>query len=71
MPLSTLSILSDAVRDHRATNGRKDRPPAITADLNEPHILRSLCNVKITKIVTGPSANYAIVIDSSFFHPSL
>lgn len=30
----------------------------------EPHILRSLCNVKASKIITGPSANYAIVLDS-------
>ncbi|CAD6577989.1 MAG: hypothetical protein TREMPRED_002079 [Tremellales sp. Tagirdzhanova-0007] len=47
-----------------ATNGRKDRAPATTSDLHTPHILRSLCNVKITKIITGPAANFAVVIDT-------
>nr|XP_019044112.1 hypothetical protein I302_07392 [Kwoniella bestiolae CBS 10118]OCF23042.1 hypothetical protein I302_07392 [Kwoniella bestiolae CBS 10118] len=31
--------------------------------LLSPVILRSLCNVKITKLITGSSANYAVVLD--------
>ncbi|OWZ68244.1 hypothetical protein AYX14_01286 [Cryptococcus neoformans] len=47
-----------------ATNGRKERSSGkAPTDLMEPHILRSLCNVKASKIITGPSANYAIVLD--------
>nr|XP_031861731.1 uncharacterized protein CI109_002963 [Kwoniella shandongensis]KAA5528803.1 hypothetical protein CI109_002963 [Kwoniella shandongensis] len=46
-----------------ATNGRKERSANASSDLLSPHILRSLCNVKITTLITGPSANYAIVID--------
>ncbi|WVN90839.1 uncharacterized protein L203_106082 [Cryptococcus depauperatus CBS 7841] len=47
-----------------ATNGRKERPSGtIPTDLMSPHILRSFSNVKISKLITGPSANYAIVLD--------
>ncbi|WRT70196.1 uncharacterized protein IL334_007190 [Kwoniella shivajii] len=46
-----------------ATNGRKDRPANSAADLLSPVILRSLSNVKVTKLITGPSANYAVVLD--------
>nr|XP_019010360.1 uncharacterized protein I206_04829 [Kwoniella pini CBS 10737]OCF49141.1 hypothetical protein I206_04829 [Kwoniella pini CBS 10737] len=46
-----------------ATNGRKERPPASGNDLLSPVILRSLSNVKIVKLITGPSANYAVVLD--------
>ncbi|KAK8853246.1 hypothetical protein IAR55_003948 [Kwoniella newhampshirensis] len=46
-----------------ATNGRKERSANASSDLLSPQILRSLCNVKITTLITGPSANYAIVID--------
>ncbi|ODN94743.1 hypothetical protein L198_04887 [Cryptococcus wingfieldii CBS 7118] len=47
-----------------ATNGRKDRVSnKMSSDLTTPHILRSLCNVKVSKVITGPSANYAIVLD--------
>ncbi|KIR62535.1 hypothetical protein I314_03480 [Cryptococcus bacillisporus CA1873] len=47
-----------------ATNGRKERSSGkVPTDLMEPHILRSLCNVKASKIITGPSANYAIILD--------
>ncbi|ORY33394.1 regulator of chromosome condensation 1/beta-lactamase-inhibitor protein II [Naematelia encephala] len=45
------------------SNGRKDRGPASSGDLLEPHTLRSLVNIKCTKLITGPAANYAIVID--------
>ncbi|OCF44659.1 hypothetical protein I317_01546 [Kwoniella heveanensis CBS 569] len=34
-----------------------------TPDLLSPYILRSLSNLKIVKLITGPSANYAVVLD--------
>ncbi|WWC64548.1 uncharacterized protein I303_107158 [Kwoniella dejecticola CBS 10117] len=46
-----------------ATNGRKERSSASETDLLSPLILRSLSNVKTTKLITGPSANYAVVLD--------
>jgi hypothetical protein len=46
----------------RATNGAKSRPNN-SSDLLSPHILRSICNVQVTKALTGPSANYAVVFD--------
>ncbi|WWC91731.1 uncharacterized protein L201_006678 [Kwoniella dendrophila CBS 6074] len=46
-----------------ANNGRKERSANSAADLLSPVILRSLCNVKVNKIITGPSANYAVVLD--------
>ncbi|WVQ84629.1 hypothetical protein IAT38_006784 [Cryptococcus sp. DSM 104549] len=46
-----------------ATNGRKERSVKAPTDLSYPHILRSLCNVKVHKLITGPSANYAVVLD--------
>ncbi|KAK6909384.1 hypothetical protein I203_103401 [Kwoniella mangroviensis CBS 8507] len=45
------------------SNGRKERPPNSSSDLLSPVILRSLSNIKITKLITGPSANYAVVLD--------
>jgi len=33
-------------------------------DLLEPGIMRSLCNIDAVKVLTGPSANYAIILDS-------
>lgn len=32
-------------------------------DLNEPYILRSLCHIKVTKVLSGCAANYGIAID--------
>ncbi|EJT48106.1 hypothetical protein A1Q1_02916 [Trichosporon asahii var. asahii CBS 2479] len=34
-------------------------------DLNEPYILRSLCHIKVTKVLSGCAANYGIAIDVS------
>jgi len=48
----------------RATNGAKSRPNN-SSDLLSPHILRSICNVQVTKALTGPSANYAVVFDGA------
>ncbi|WVR07652.1 hypothetical protein IAU60_004694 [Kwoniella sp. DSM 27419] len=45
-----------------ATNGRKEAKSG-TGDLVSPYILRSLSNIKISKLITGPAANYAIVLD--------
>jgi hypothetical protein len=33
-------------------------------DLLEPGVLRSLCNINAVKVLTGPSANYAMILDS-------
>lgn len=33
-------------------------------DLSQPHILRSLCHVKITKILAGSASNFVGAIDS-------
>ena len=30
----------------------------------QPHILRSICNVKVRDMITSPAANYVIIIDS-------
>lgn len=34
-------------------------------DLISPTVLRSLCNIKAVKVLTGPSANYAIILDGA------
>ncbi|ORX40572.1 regulator of chromosome condensation 1/beta-lactamase-inhibitor protein II [Kockovaella imperatae] len=48
---------------HWSLNGRKDRTAQQSRDLHIPHILRSLCDAKIVKIVTGHAANYGMAID--------
>ncbi|KAI9634109.1 regulator of chromosome condensation 1/beta-lactamase-inhibitor protein II [Dioszegia hungarica] len=45
------------------TNGKKERPADTSTDLLFPHILRSICHIKVVKIITGPAANYAIALD--------
>lgn len=48
----------------RATNGVKGRPSAATQyDMPEPVVIRSINNVKAVKMISGPSANYSIVLD--------
>ncbi|WVR00158.1 hypothetical protein IAU59_007300 [Kwoniella sp. CBS 9459] len=46
-----------------AHNGKKEKLANGNPDLLSPYILRSLSNLKIVKLITGPSANYAVVID--------
>jgi hypothetical protein len=47
--------------------GRKELKATSGAeDLQAPHALRALSNVKVTKIFSGPGANHAVAIDSKY-----
>ncbi|KAL1412746.1 hypothetical protein Q8F55_000493 [Vanrija albida] len=65
MPRNILLPLSAYLRPDASgpTNGQKNRANAAVTDLLAPHILRSICHVKVTKIIAGSNANYALALD--------
>lgn len=45
-------------------NMRRQAKQRRNSDLLHPHIVRAICHIRATKIITGPAANYAAVLDS-------